>query len=222
MEAGEAVSEMVVYFGALMEERRTDPQEDLISALVHGKLGGTDQVSPAMILGMGFTMVTGGNDTITGMLGGALELLTKNPDQRALLLEDPIRIKNATEEFLRLTSPVQGLARTATRDIEIEGKTIPMGRKVMLLYASANRDEREFGSGSEECDVMRKIRRHVTFSYGPHHCIGAAMARLQAAVTIEELLARCPEFAVNYEAGVYAPGPFVRRYESLPFTAKAA
>jgi cytochrome P450 len=222
LDAGEAVGEMAVYFGALMEKRRSDPKEDMISALVHGKLRGTEEVSPAMILGMGFTMVTGGNDTVTGALGGSLELLPKHPEQRARLLADPSLMKNAIEEFLRLTSPVQGLARTTTRDVEIGGKTIPEGRKVLLLYASANRDEREFGEDAGDCDVTRKIRRHVTFSYGPHHCIGAAMARLQLSVAIQELLARCPGFAVDAEAGVYASGPFVRRYVSLPFTAKAA
>ena len=126
----------------------------------------------------------------------------------------------AIEEFLRLTAPVQGLARTATRDVELEGKTIPEGRRVVLLYASANRDPREFGPDAETCDIMRKTRRHLTFSYGPHHCIGAAAARLQTRIALEELLARCPEFRVDPEAGRYAPGSFVRRFESLPFVAK--
>jgi cytochrome P450 len=117
---------------------------------------------------------------------------------------------------------VQGLARTTTRDVEIEGRTIRQGRKVMLLYASANRDEREFGADAETCDVARRVRRHLSFSYGPHHCIGAAVARLQARIALEELLARCPEFAVDAEAGRYAPGHFVRRFESLPFHAKGA
>jgi cytochrome P450 len=168
---------------------------------------------------MAFTMVTGGNDTTTGLMGGARELLTRRPDQRAVLLEDRGRIENAIEEFLRLTSPVQGLARTTTRDVEIAGRKIPEDRRVMLLYASANRDEREFGPDAAECDVTRRIRRHLSFSYGPHHCIGAAAARLQARIVIEELLARCPDFSVDAEAGRYAPGPFVRRFASLPFQA---
>ncbi len=90
------------------------------------------------------------------------------------------------------------------------------------LYASANRDEREFGPDAGECDVTRKIRRHLTFSYGPHHCIGAAVARLQARIALEELLSRCPDFSVDPEGGRYAGGHFVRRYESLPFSAKGA
>lgn len=220
--AADAVGEMFGYLNALVEERRSHPGEDMISALVHGRLSTGEEVSLAKILGMGFTMVTGGNDTTTGLLGGTLELLTRHRDQRAILLEDSGRIPSAIEEFLRLTSPVQGLARTTTRDVAIEGATIPKGRKVMLLYASANRDDREFGPTAEECDVTRKIRRMLSFSYGPHHCIGAAAARLQARIVLEELLSRCPEFRVDPEGGRYAPGHFVRRYESLPFDARGA
>ena len=222
LSAAQAVGEMMGYFAGLIEKRKTDPGEDIISALVHGRLNTGEEVSPAKILGMGFTMVTGGNDTTTGLLGGALELLTEHPDQRARLRDDPALLKNAVDEFLRLTSPVQGLARMTTRDVEIEGKIIPEGRKVMLLYGSANRDEREFGPDAAEFDVTRKIRRIMSFGYGPHHCIGAAIARLQARVALEELLSRCPDFAVDAAAGRYAPGHFVRRYESLPFTAKGA
>jgi len=222
LSAAEAVGEMMGYFAELIEKRKTDPGEDIISALVHGRLNTGEEVSPAKILGMGFTMVTGGNDTTTGLLGGALELLTEHPEQRALLLDDPTLLNNAVDEFLRLTSPVQGLARTTTRDVRLEDKVIPEGRKVMLLYGSANRDEREFGSDAAEFDVTRKIRRIMSFGYGPHHCIGAAIARLQARVALEELLSRCPDFAVDAAAGRYAPGHFVRRYESLPFTAKGA
>jgi hypothetical protein len=213
---------MFGYFTRLIEKRRSEPGEDMVSALVHGRLKGGEEVSIAKILGMGFTMVTGGNDTTTGLLGGSAELLTRHPDQRAVLLEDLACTKNAVEEFLRLTTPVQGLARMTTRDVEIEGKAIPRGRKVLLLYASANRDEREFGPDAGECDVTRKIGRHMTFSYGPHHCIGAAVARLQARIALEELLSRCPDFRVDPEGGRYAAGHFVRRYESLPFSAKGA
>ncbi|MGH0029181.1 MAG: cytochrome P450 [Myxococcota bacterium] len=221
MDAGDALGEMMAYFAGLIEERRADPRDDMISALVHGRLADGREVSLPKILGVCFTMVTGGNDTTTGLLGGAAELLTRHPDQRARLLEDPGRIAQGVEEFLRLASPVQGLARTTTRTVEIGGTTVPEGRKVLLLYASANRDEREFGPGAASCDVTRRIRRHLALSYGPHHCIGAAAARLQARVALEELLARCPGFAVDWQAGVFAPGPVVRRYESLPFVAKA-
>jgi hypothetical protein len=220
--AADAVGEMSAYFARLVEWRRREPGEDVISALVHGRLADGEEVSMAKILGVGFTMVTGGNDTTTGLLGGALELLTRHPDQRAHLLRDRGAIPGAVEEFLRLTSPVQGLARTTTRDVRLAGRTIPKGRKVLLLYASANRDEREFGADAERCDVKRRIRRQLAFAYGRHHCIGAAAARLQARIALEELLARCPDFAVDAEAGRFAPGHFVRRYASLPFVAGAS
>ena len=219
LSAADAVGEMFGYFKDLIAKRRTEPGDDMISALLHGCLKGGEEVSLAKILGMGFTMVTGGNDTTTGLLGGALEILTSRPDQRALLIDDPARIADAIDEFLRLTSPVQNLARTVTRDVEVEGVAIAAGRKVMLIYASANRDEREFGDDAAECDVLRRPRRHLSFSYGPHHCIGAAAARAQARIALEELLARCPEFSVDAEAGRFAEGAFVRRYESLPFVA---
>jgi cytochrome P450 len=221
LDAGAAVGEMFGYFGRLIERRRHDPGDDMLSVLVHGRIDDAP-VSAAQILGFGFTMVTGGNDTTTGLLGGACELLTRHPDQRAALIEDPSRMRDAVEELLRLTCPVQGLARTATRDVTIGDRTIPAGRKVLLLYASANRDPREYGPDAETFDVGRRARRHLAFSYGPHHCIGAAAARLQARVALEELLERCPDFVVDADAGRFAPGAFVRRYASLPFEAVGA
>ena len=219
LSAGEAVGEMMSYFVGLLEKRRSAPGDDLLSTLLHAQIDGED-VSMAKLLGMGFTMVAGGNDTTTGLLGGAAELLTRHPEERARLIAEPARIKEAVEEFLRLTSPVQGLARYTLKDVTLEGRTIPQGRKVMLLYASGNRDEREFGTDAADFKVERKVRRHLAFSYGPHHCIGAAAARLQARIAIEELLARCPDFTVDGEAGRYAAGSFVRRFEHLPFEAR--
>ena len=109
-----------------------------------------------------------------------------------------------------------------TRDVTIDGTTIPKDRKVMLLYASANLDEREFGPDAGECEITRKIRRHVALSYGPHHCIGAHVVRLQSRIALEELIGRCPDFTVDFAAGKFASGNYVRRYVSLPFSAKGA
>lgn len=214
--AADTVAELLEYFAHLIEAKRREPGDDTISALVHT---GAEDVPIMQVLGFAFTMVTGGNDTTTGLLGVAAELLTRHPDQRALLLDDPARIPGAVEELLRLASPVQGLARTTTRDVELHGRTIPAGRKVLLLYAAANRDPREFGPDAEELDVTRPLRAILTFSYGAHHCLGAAAARLQARVALEELLARCPRFAVDPDAATFAPGHFVRRHETLPFVA---
>jgi len=221
--APDAIAELIGYFAELIERRRVEPGDDMVSMLVEAEAAGPEsagvKVNLVQILGFAFTMVAGGNDTTTGLLGGAADLLTRHPDQRRLLLDDPATIPHAVEEFLRLTSPVQGLARTATRDVELEGRTIPAGRKALLLYGSANRDPREFGPAAEECDLTRPIDKMMSFSYGAHHCLGAAAARLQGRVALEELLTRCPGFAVDGDAGQFAPGNFVRRYASLPFTA---
>jgi len=215
-----AVAEMFGLFTGLIEERRKEPREDLFSALVHAKING-EPVSMARILGFGFTMVTGGNDTVTGLLGSASEMLTQHPETKAHLAAHPEAIPKAIEEFLRLVGPLQALARTTTREVTLHDHTIPPGKRVLLLYGSANRDQREFGPESEVFDPDRKIRRHVGFGYGSHHCIGAAAARLQTRVVLEELLARCPDFAVDAKRGRFAAGPHVRRFESLPFRARA-
>jgi hypothetical protein len=213
----DAVGELVTYFADLVERRRLEPTDDVVSHLL---AAGLDEESELIqILGFTFTMVAGGNDTTTGLLSGAAELLTTRRDQRQILIDDPGAITGSVDEFLRLTSPVQNLARTTTRPVTIAGVDIPADKKVLLLYGSANRDEREFGPTAEQCDVTRAIPRMVAFSYGAHHCLGAAAARLQARIALEELLGRCPDFAVDPAAGRFAPGPFVRRYESLPFSA---
>jgi cytochrome P450 len=213
-----AVGDLMTYFTELAERRRREPEDDTISHLVAA--GMADEADGLLsILGFAFTMVTGGNDTTTGMLGGAVQLLTSRPDQRALLVADPTLIPDAVEELLRLTSPVQGLARTTTRDVEIDGTTIPAGRKVLLLYGSANRDPLKYGPDAEELDVTRGPAQILTFSHGNHHCLGAAAARMQARVALEELLARFPQFEVDIDGVEYAPGPYVRRPTRVPFRA---
>ncbi|HEY5246703.1 MAG TPA: cytochrome P450, partial [Acidimicrobiales bacterium] len=151
-----------------------------------------------------------------GLLGGAAVALTEEPEQRRRLAEDPSLIPGAVEELLRWTSPVQGLCRTTTREVAIGDRTIPAGRKVHLLYGSANRDPREFGPSADRLDVARRAPRMMAFGGGPHHCIGAAAARLQGRVALEELLAAAPDVTADLDRGRLAPGPFVRRYESLP------
>ncbi|KAA0024656.1 cytochrome P450 [Antrihabitans cavernicola] len=218
MEAATAVTELLTYFGGLIERRRIEPGDDTVSHLIAAGLGADgDTAGMLSILGFAFTMVTGGNDTTTGMLGGAVQLLTAERDQRALLIEEPSRIVDAVEELLRLTSPVQGLARTTTRDVEFDDGLIPAGRKTLLLYGSANRDPREYGPDADRLDVRRRPKQILTFSHGAHHCLGAAAARMQARVALEELLARCPDFDVDIDAITYAAGNYVRRPTSVPF-----
>jgi cytochrome P450 len=213
-----AVLELAASFAALIDRRRTERGSDVFSALLDAVEAGAP-VSEAAMLGVAFTMVAGGNDTMTGLLGGAAEWLTRRPDQRRLLIDDPGLLGGAVEEFLRLSSPLQAIARTVTCDVELHGRVIPRGRKVLLLYGSANRDPREFGADAEELDVRRRIDRLVAFGSGPHHCVGAAVARLQARVAVEELLAACPDFEVDLDGIVYAPGSVVRRPSTMPITA---
>jgi cytochrome P450 len=214
---GDAVGSMMGYFAELIERRRRDPGDDTVSHLVAAGVGADGDIAGTLsILAFTFTMVTGGNDTTTGLLGGAVQLLHRYPEQRQLLAEQPDLIADAIEEFLRLTSPVQGLARTVTRDVTVADTTVPAGRKVLLLYGSANRDERQYGPDAGELDVTRRPRNILTFSHGAHHCLGAAAARMQSRVALTELLARCPDFEVD-EAGIaWAGGSYVRRPVSVP------
>ena len=192
-QAADTAAALFGYFATLIERRRTEPADDTISDLV--RLMDGDVPGMLRILGFAFTMIAGGNDTVTGLLGGAAELLTSHPGQRRLLLNRPDLLPTAIEELLRLTSPVQCLARTLTSDTTAHGRTIPGGRKVLLLYGSANRDPRVFGPSADEFDILRGSPggpRHLAFAVGPHHCLGAAAARLQARIVLQELLARFP------------------------------
>ncbi|MGB8503747.1 cytochrome P450 [Mycobacterium sp.] len=216
---GDAVGSMMAYFTELIERRRHEPGEDTISHLVAAGVGADGDIAGTLsVLAFTFTMVTGGNDTTTGMLGGAVQLLHQRPDQRRLLAEHPELIPDAVDEFLRLTSPAQCLGRTVTRDVTLHDTTIPEGRRVLFLYGSANRDERQYGPDAGELDVTRRPAKILTFSHGAHHCLGAAAARMQSRVTLTELLSRCPDFEVDEDAIVWAGGSYVRRPLSVPFT----
>ena len=216
---GDAVGSMMAYFTELIELRRRDAGDDTISHLVAAGVGSDGDIAGTLsVLAFTFTMVTGGNDTTTGMLGGAVQLLHQRPDQRRRLADNPGLIPDAVDEFLRLTSPVQCLGRTVTRDVRVRDTAIPEGRRVLLLYGSANRDERQYGSDAGELDVTRRPAKILTFSHGAHHCLGAAAARMQSRVTLTELLSRCPDFEVDEDAIVWAGGSYVRRPLSVPFT----
>jgi cytochrome P450 family 130 len=221
MTAAGAVADLSAYFMELVEVKRHSPGDDVVSDLIRADDEGHG-IGLEGILGMAFVMIAGGNDTTTGLLAGAAELLTTFPDQRQRLIDDPSLIPNAVDELLRLTSPVQGLCRVALRDADIGRTAIASGDRVLLCYASANRDEREFGDDAAELDVGRKIQRFVTFGVGSHFCLGAAATRLQGRIVLEELLSACPGFAVDAANGVFADGGFTRRYESLPFDAGSA
>ena len=173
------------------------------------------------ILALPFTMVTGGNDTTTGMLGGSVQLLAPHPEQRGCWSRIPTVIPDSVDEFLRLTSPVQGLARTATRDVTIcRPRSRPVA-KVLLFYGAGNRDPRAIRARRRRLDVRAGRSGILAFSQGAHHCLGAAAARMQTRVALEELLARMPEHDVDEAGLTWAEGPYVRRPLTLPVTLRA-
>jgi cytochrome P450 family 130 len=215
-----AMAEMMDYFSAAIAERRVSPTDDLLGALVTAELadddGRTHRLTDWDILGFCFVVVAGGSDTTASLISHAVTLLDTAPDQRRLLLDEPALIPVALVEFLRLESSVQGLARTTLVDVEVDGVTIPAGEKVMMLYAAANRDPREFGPTADKVDVRREIPRHLSFSSGPHFCVGSHLARLQAKVAVEELLAAHPHVRLDPSNGRRHESPFVRGWVSLP------
>lgn len=218
--AQHAVGDLYAYFTELIEHRRSHPADDMISTLVAASIDG-EPVDLLAILGYAFVMVAGGNDTATGLIAGGVQALTEHPDERAALASEPALVGNAMEELLRWTSPVQGLARQTLAPVTIHDTDVPVGSRVHLLYGSANLDPREFGPTADRLDVRRQISKILTFTSGPHYCLGAAAARLQGRVVFEELLDRFPALEADAERGVYAPGAFVRRHATLPVRAAA-
>ncbi|NUS43250.1 MAG: cytochrome P450 [Mycobacteriaceae bacterium] len=215
--AVQAVGEMFAYFGDLITVRRGSPGDDLISALTGAEVDG-ERLTDWDILGFCFVMVAGGNDTTGNLISHGVALLDEYPDQRARLLAEPELLPGAILEFLRMEGSVQALARTTTRAVAIGDTEIPAGRKVMLMYGSANRDEREFGDTADRLDIAREISRHLGFAGGPHLCIGSHLARLQARIAFEELLWRQPAIGVDTAAAARLPSAFTRGWTALPAT----
>jgi hypothetical protein len=145
-------------------------------------------------------------------------LLDEHHDQRERLVADPSLIPNALLEFLRMESSVQALARTVRHPVTLHGLRIDAGERVLMLYGSANRDEREFGSSADQLDITRRAPRHLAFSSGVHFCIGSHLARLQARVAFEELFARQPTVGVDLAGARRLRSPFTRGWVSLPAT----
>ena len=212
-----AVGAMFEYFGALITERRATPGDDLISALTQAEIEG-ETLTDWDVLGFCFVIVAGGNDTTGNLISHTAALLDQHPDQRTMLAADPGLIPGALVECLRMESSVQALARTTTRAVTIEGMRIPAGEKVMMLYGSANRDERRYGPTAGQLDITREDTGHLAFSRGPHFCIGSHFARLQARLAVEELYAAHPEVGVDHAAAVRTVSPFTRGFASLPAT----
>jgi cytochrome P450 len=143
-------------------------------------------------------------------------VLAEHPDQRQLVVDDRSLVPNVIEEVLRFEAPSPVQARYATKDVEWHGQTVPEGSILLLLNGSANRDQRHYGPDADQLDVRRKIDRHATFGYGLHFCMGAALARLEARVALEEVLARFTHWDVDYANAKQARTSSVRGWERLP------
>ena len=197
--ANQAAKSLIDYFGVLIEEKRKQPADDLVSALLEAELDGR-RLADLEILGFCFLLISGGNETTEKLIANTVHQLARHPDQRRVLLDDPSRIPDAVEESLRFRSPTQYMVRTTLRDVSLRDRTIPAGHKVMLLIGAANHDERQFDA-PERFDIARKMERHLAFGFGVHFCLGARLARLEARVAMEEIHQRLPDYRVD-ESGV--------------------
>ena len=168
-----------------------------MSALVDAEIDG-ERLGDEEILGFCYQLIVAGNDTTASLIGNGVVLLAQHPEQRAALVADPTGIPAAVEEMLRFETPAQALPRCAMTDIEMEGEKIPKGSRVLLVWAAANRDEREFPD-PDRFDVARGASRHLALGHGIHFCLGASLARLEARVAFEELLGALPEYRLAAE-----------------------
>ena len=196
------VAELFVYVGGIVAQRRQEPQDDLVSVLAHGTVDG-EALSDDDINAFVMTLLVAGNETTRTLLSHSLIALAEHPDQRAALAADPSGTATAVEELLRWEPPIMTFCRTATRDTTVGDTPIAAGDYLLLLYQSANRDEEVFGPTADRVDLTRSPNPHVTFGYGEHFCMGAGLARLEARVVLEELLARWPAYELA--------GPFERQ-----------
>jgi cytochrome P450 len=192
-------AEMGEMVGFLMDHIDSPATEgnDLLNVLKGSELDGRS-LGRAEIMGFCMTLLVAGNETTRTLISGGIEALHDHPDQRAALAADPSAIPVGVEELLRWVTPIQAFGRTAVEDVDLDGTTIAAGEFVVMLYASGNRDEATFGPTAGNLDVTRaSTPTHVAFGFGEHLCLGAALARLEARVFFEELLARHPAYALT-------------------------
>ncbi len=202
------------YFERLIERRRTEPGEDVITALVRAEEE-RDILSAKEILGLAVLLLLAGNETTTNLIGNAVRNLLSHPAELAKVRADRTLVPSLVEETLRYESPVQLLPRVTTREVALEGGTIPAGAIVFLLLASANRDERKFPE-PDRFDVTRNPQDHVSFGYGIHYCLGAPLARLEGRIALDALLFDCPPFTCAVEHLQQIASIIVRGVQTLP------
>lgn len=220
-----AMIELHTYITDQVAERQRTPRDDMFSDLATADLLEPDGSHRTLTLeesaNFGVLLVAAGTETVARLLGWAGSVLADHPDQRAELAADGALIPGAVEELLRYEapSPVQG--RWSTAPTEFHGTVIPPDSKVLLLTGSAGRDDRAFPE-ADRFDIHRKVDQHLSFGYGIHFCIGAALARLEGRIAIEETLARFPDWGVEREKSSFLFTSTVRGYSNLPITVHTA
>jgi len=213
--AAGAALHLLQYFQAHVAERRARPRgDDLTEALLEAQIDG-DRLSEREILGFLFLMVIAGNETTTKLLANALYWLWRNPEQRNRLRADPSLVPNWVEETARYDNSTQALARVVARDTELYGTRLHEGEKLVLLIGSANRDERVF-EDPDRYELLRNTRASLSFGHGTHFCLGAALARLEGRIALEEVWRRFPEYDVEPEGIVRVHSVNVRGFAALP------
>ena len=190
--------ELFQYMGTLIQERRKDPREDVLTVLVNTEVDG-QSLNDGEIFLMFLLLIIAGNETTRNAASGGMLALMDNPDQRQKLIDNPDIMLLAIEEIVRWTSPVMHFERVATKDTEIRGQKISEGDEVTLWYPSANRDEDVFGDTGDQFIVDRKPNEHIAFGKGEHFCLGANLARFELRVLFEELMRRVPVMELTKE-----------------------
>jgi cytochrome P450 len=202
--AERGVNDFQHYFADQIEQRRTNPQDDLLTALLNARIDDddpdlTDKRSLDMpeMLGIVQQLLVAGNETTTKLLSELMMLLGQHPEQWRRLRSDPSRIPSVVEEGLRMLTPTQGMWRIATREHELGGVQIPKGARLVAVFASANRDEALYADADAFDPDRQNLRDHLAFGKGIHFCLGANLSRLEARVAFEELSRRIDSFALD-------------------------
>jgi cytochrome P450 family 142 subfamily A polypeptide 1 len=218
--AMQAFDEYAAYHRKVVEDRRARPRDDLITILVHAEIDG-QRLNDEEILQESLLILIGGDETTRHVITGGMEQLIRHPDQMAALRAAPRKVAVAVEEMLRWVTPIQNMNRTATRDVQLRGETIREGDKVLLLYPSANRDERVFAEPFR-FNVEREPNPHVAFGgYGTHFCLGASLARLELRIMFEELVTHWTDIELASDAPLpLRPSNFIVGIEAMPIKFK--
>jgi len=213
----EASLQLVVYYSDMVAQRRRRRTDDLTSALVDAEIDG-DRLSDDEIIGFLFLMVVAGNETTTKLLANAWYWAWRYPDQRAKPFSDPTRVPSWIEETLRFDTSSQLLTRVTTQEVTLHGVTIPTHERVALLVGSANRDERVFADpATYDLDrPERELQQIASFGFGRHYCLGASLARLEARVCLEELVAAVGDYDIDNAGIVRVHSVNVRGFATLP------